>query len=65
MGRKTNLLNDRRGFMVSTRIKKRWFRPDEVLIVVTDGLNDLHFTNTGTFTVETDKPLEEAILRAE
>lgn len=55
-----------RGFMITAKtIKKHWLRDNEIEIEITDGKTTLKFTNVGTFTVETDKPLYEQLLYKE
>lgn len=53
-----------RGFGVSaTLIKKRFMREPVIKITITDGANDVTFSNHGSFTIRTDIAFPNPLIR--
>lgn len=57
-------MKDERGFLINAKvIKKRWLRPDIIRIEITDGKNTDYFDNVGSFTVDTEIPFPEPVIK--
>lgn len=55
---------DERGFGITTEVSKgHWMSRPVVKITITDGQNNVVFYDRGSFTIETDKPFPEPLIR--